>query len=609
MNISLLELVKKLRLPEQDQASLSFCSSTHANKVAAWASQLPATRTNHTSVLLYQALPEICRLQTAATNRLEILEQVRPYVQHCIEGLTKSFLGQPLIMPDSAMKTAVIAQALQKHLSNGYSLVARELTLRHVDGKLKKDDKVELLGLAIHRAISGMGLQLLRNLQIYTPVSNQFWQELYTLYQLAEQLELLRQPYLDPLLSRQPATTIAQVFKRALLLSCIHANQLRQQEVEQIYTALENWSQLVQLRPLTPAASQDSSDSSSDLYVVDINGNLAPHYKSQLRRTAPAAADASVNQLCELQLTPLLETLRRIRDQGASEHDPITVPTAINERLLTHVLGAWGEEFQRYQPRKTAHNTLEIAVGLTSVHYHLAGQQSFERFLRDACQLHSRTSTQFRLPGLGLDYDPWDDAFDADKESRPSFDHTLKTETSAPAATKEDKFPLFLIQISDVSPGGYGLTWRDATPAQVKAGELVALREPGDPHWGLGIIRWVKQHKSMSQLGIQLVAQHAQAIAIQQLQKTGQDNVYMRGLISSKAGAQFAETAVITAQYPFRVHNKVRLNHQGTTSMAQLNALLCSSSSINVFGFQMAEASQRALREGSPLVEDFQSRW
>lgn len=601
MNTALLELVTRLRLPEQEQTALSFCSGTSASRVAAWAAQLPAPRINQTSVLLYQALPEICRLQTSASNRLEILEQLRPYVQHCIQGLAKSFLDQPVIMPDSAVKTAVIAQALQKHTSNGYSLVVRELVVKHPDGKFRKDDKTELFGLALHRAISGFGLQLLRNLQIYTPVSSQFWVELNTLYLLAEKTGLLRQSYRDPLLKHQPATTIAQAYHRVLLLWCTHANQLRQQEVHQIYDALENWSSLVQLAP--------GFDKESNRYGIDLNGNRPPRYKSHLLRDTPAEL-AAAQDVRELQVTPLLDALRRILEQGASEHDPISIPTGFSNRLISHVLGAWGEEFQRYQPRKPAHNTLEIAVGLTSVHYHVAGGLAFEEYLWEHCQIRSRTSKQFRLPGLGITYDPWDDAFDAEKQQRPSYDHILKAQTQREEETPEDKHPLYRIQISDISPGGYGLTWEQEIPAQVKAGELVALREPGEAHWGLGIIRWVKQHKGKSQLGIQLIAREAQAIAIQQLQKAGQDNVHMRGLISARAGANFSVKAVVTAQHPFRVQNKVRIHLGQQTTHALLNELLSSSPSINLFAFQPADAHQQALREAPPAEEDeLQSRW
>lgn len=592
----MLELVKRLRLPEQNQPILSFCQSNRAGKVADWASHLPATRINHTSVVLYQALPEVCRLDTSPTNRLEILEHLRPYVQQCILGLTKSFLDQPLIMPDSAMKTAIIAQALQKHMSNGYSLVVRAMIQKQPDGKFKDED-LNRFGLAIHRAISGMGLQLLRNSQIYTPVSSQFWLEIYTLYRLAELLNLLDKGYRDPQLKQQPKTTIDQTFQRVLLLACCHHSQLRQQEVEIVFDALEGWSTLAHLAPF--------QESNENHYATDLNDNLSPRYKSQLSH----GESSTTKDLRELNLQPLLRALKRIEEQGSSEHDPVTVPGNMNPRLLSHVIGAWGEEFRRYQPRKASKNLLEIAVGLTSVHYHLCGQESFEHFLRHRCKTRNPMSRQFRVQGLTADYDPWDEAFDADPEARTHTGKSLNLTSEASSSSGPAKYPLYQIQISDISTGGVGLNWHQQIPAQVKTGELVAVRDPEAAHWNLGVIRWVKQHKGMSQLGIQLIAQQARAIAVQQLQKSGRDNVYMRGLSSEKAGTRFNEKALITASYPFRAGNKARMNQQGETSTVQLSHLLYSSSSINLFRYRPVEAAHRDTPEAPPEEDDFPENW
>lgn len=595
---TILELVNRLRLPEQNQAILSFCHSNRASRVADWASQLPATRINHTSVLLYQALPEVCRLDTSPTNRLEILEHLRPYVQQCIQGLAKSFLGQPLIMPDSAMKMAIIAQALQKHMSNGYSLVVCGLVQKQPDGQLKDED-AKRLGLAVHRAISGMGLQLLRNSQIYTPVSNQFWQELYALYSVADAFSLLNKTYRDPLLKQLTKTSVDQTFQRVLLLACCHHSQLRQQEIETIYDALENWSSLSHLSAL--------SEDSENRYGTDLNSHLAPRYKSQIK--ADEDSSKTPTALRELNLKPLLTSLQRITEQGANEHDPITIPANLSSRLLAHVMGAWGEEFRRYQPRKTSKNTLEIAVGLTNVHYHLCGQEPFDHFLRESCQARNPMSRQFRAQGLGADYDPWEGAFDVDKESRGYTGKALDITDDSPATTESNKYPLYQIQISDASTGGFGLTWHQQIPAQVKAGELVAVRDAETQHWNLGVIRWVKQHKGMSQLGIQLIAQQAQAIAVQQLQKSGRDNVYMRGLISAKAGTRFNEKALITASYPFRMGNKARINQRGDTSTVQLSHLLHSSSSINLFRYRTVESAHRDTDTPPPAEEGFPEDW
>ncbi|MAZ88799.1 MAG: hypothetical protein CL693_14260 [Cellvibrionaceae bacterium] len=578
----LLEQINKLRLPPQEQTSLSFCDSNRASRVAAWAAQLPATQISHTSVLLYQALPEVARLDSAPGNRLEILEHLRPYVQQCIQGLAQSFLNQPLIMPPEAMKTAVIAQALQKHMSNGYSQTIADLLHKRPNGDLKPEEQ-QMMVHALHRAITGMGLQYYRNAQIYTQVSSQLWLELNTLYLIAEQLQLLQKSWTDPLLNKQTACTIEQCFQRVLLLACCRPNQLRQQEVSSVYDALESWSQFTSLT--------SCSESQRNLFTLNLDSSFPPSYKSQWKeKTLPP-------QLRELNFSPLLDSLDKQIEQGGADQNIIDIPASINQRLLSHLTISWGSEHQREQPRRISNGILEVAVGLTNVHFHLAQQLPFEQFMRQFGNQKRGLSSHFTADEMPGSEDPWADAFDAEKGHAPltSFGaSTLGQQTNKGPTAKNEKYPTHQVQMCDASPGGYCLDWRQKIPSQAKAGELIALREPRRHQWSLGVIRWVKQHKGTSQLGIQLIAQQARAVAAQQLQKTGADNVFMRAFLSDKAGGDLDRQALLTAAVPFQVQNKVNLNDAGNTSLAQLTHLEYSTSSLCLFRYRHLEDTKSA---------------
>src|SRR5690606_33071038 len=120
------ELLNRLHTPPQDLAQLSFCKST-PGAIKAWVDALPLTQMNFVSTQLYRALLEIARLKVSPEVRLAMLEHLRSPTQQTIQGLSQSFLNQPLILPEAARKTATVAQALQKHMSNGYLAVVREL--------------------------------------------------------------------------------------------------------------------------------------------------------------------------------------------------------------------------------------------------------------------------------------------------------------------------------------------------------------------------------------------------------------------------------------------------------------------------------------------------
>ena len=171
-------LLAQFKLPPQDINLLTFCLSKKPGKVAEWADELKLTQTKATSAELYKAVPEIAHLKTDAKSRFEMLEAVWPAVQHVAQELSKDFLNQPLMMPDAAQKAAIVAQALQKHLLDGYTVCVKEL----VDQKRLKAGQQELLQHAIFRAISCAGLLMLRNYQLYTPVPPGVWLRLHGLW-------------------------------------------------------------------------------------------------------------------------------------------------------------------------------------------------------------------------------------------------------------------------------------------------------------------------------------------------------------------------------------------------------------------------------------------
>lgn len=602
---SLLELLKKLRLPTLEQNSLSFCDSSKASRVAAWAAQLPATQIAHTSVLLYQALPEVTRLDTSASNRLEMLEHLRPYVQQCIQGLAQSFLHQPLAMPNEAMKMAVIAQALQKHMSNGYCQVVAGILNKRKDAELKAEE-IQQTTLSLHRAITGLGLQYLRNAQIYTQITSQLWLELNTLYLVAERLQLLKKSVADPLLKTQRASSIEQSYQRVLLLACSRPNQLRQQEVNSVYEALEQWSKFTSLSTI------DSE--SKNLFSLDLGAAFPPSYKSQWEEKG----DQSPTFVRELAFTDLLENLSKQSSQPDSGQAAIEIPNYINSRLLDHLISSWGNEHHREQPRRVANGVLEIALGLTNVHFHLAHQLSFEKYMREFAHQKAGIDSHFGSSNLSGTDDPWAEAFDAEKgHAEPGSLAVRNLPNQAPTA-KSEKYPTYQVQMSDSSPFGFCLDWRQNVPAQAKAGELVAVREPRRHQWSLGVIRWVKQHKTTSQLGIQLIAQQARAIAAQQLQKTGEDNVFMRAFISEHAGEQLDQKAIVTATVPFHSQNKVNINEAGKPSLVQLTDNCYATSSINLFNYRILKSNATAAEAApdkptsdlhTPPEDEFSSDW
>lgn len=579
----------RINLPERDLRELSFCASNKPSRVQAWVQELPMTRVSYVCSLLYQALPEVARLQIGPGQRLEMLESLRPAVQQSIESLSQQFLNQPVILPEPARKAATVAMALQKHLSNAY-LVAVADFARTPDNS----EALPLWAQAIHRSITGLGLLLLRSYQLYTPRPAQLWNELHALYGLAESAQLHQLPVHDPLPHHEQLNTIQLTYVRLLLMATAHPNQLRQDEITATYWALEELAP--QARLLTFSAGQKDS-----LYAVALDGNQPPQYKTRLPHGAH-----NVRELDTSQIVAALRTEKPPSGRHTRNRYGLLPP--LNE----HLIRAWNLLSQRSFERRSARGQVELTVGLSNVHFHLSGQIPFKLFLDQAGGVDDDRGNPFNerrpaQPEHPADADdPWGGAFDAGKLQMaggdlPSFniERAIKQQHQK---EYQGEHPIYAVSIVDTSLGGYCLEWREQIPSQVKAGELLGVREQGRRKWSLAVVRWMRQSRNATLLGLQVLAPNAVALAAAVVQKTDAPTEYLRVLQVPALKAIDQPTTLITNALSFHEYSKVQLYRPAGTSTdestptvtpVQLTRRCFSTGAISQFEF-------RTLSAGSP---------
>ncbi|GAA5317457.1 MAG: hypothetical protein AseanaTS_26620 [Candidatus Pelagadaptatus aseana] len=587
------QLLEIFKLPPQDRRTLGFCQDHRPAAVAAWAEALPATRISNTSVLLYKALPEVVRIETTPANRLAMLESLRPYVQRCIQGLARNFLNQPLILPEGAMKTAVIAQALQKHMSNGYLVVLKDLLHKRSDKKISSQEQHEL-GLVLHRSITGLGLQFLRSAQLYTPAPPQLWRELNGLYVMAERLDLLHQSHPDQLLKHQPANTIEQSYIRTLMLACASPNQMRQNDVLALYDALESWSLRLHLK--------EAGSNQNNLFVVDLDSNHGPIYKTRYEGGYGA-------RVRDLDFSPILFALEKL-DSGHVEEGFVPIVGPLASLIYTHVRESWGVARSRHSKRLSSHTRLDVVVGLSAIHFHACEGLDFNEFLAGGSDSSlSMLTTRFEVGKTEEELDPWNDAPDAsggfNREVSLNYTNVLAEEDEE-QAQEAAKYPVYQTVTLDASADGYCLDWREKIPANAKVGELLGIREPGRSVWAVGVVRWVRQSKGASQLGVQMLSPSVKPCAAQQIQKSGENADFMRALLVPEFKASKTPASLITPVLPFRVGDKTNLNQKGQRSVVQLSKERFSTSSVKQFGFRVLDAGlQENPEQSGDILDDW----
>jgi cyclic-di-GMP-binding protein len=583
-------LLKKLIVPQEDLTDLSFCGGNKLSHLEQWLKGLPLTQVQLVAAQLYTGLHEISRLSINYKNKLEMLEAMRVTTHQILDGLAQKYLNQPLILPENALKTATIAQAIQKHLLNSYLN-----SLLSVCKKFNKEDALDDKALLIHRALTALGLLLLRSYQLYLPIACQRWLEIHTLYQLACALDVESVPVHDNVPHHDRLRTIHSVYLRILLLATARSNQLRQDEIEHTYHSLA---------VLAPLADLDdyNHQGQENLYLILTDDNRPPVYKSHWRPGNNMHRATPLELHTQRLVTKLREEFKATTKSDAQSSFQINLSVS----LIKHLDQAWSHLAQRTFDRQNENNDIEITLGLANIHFHIADEQPFSHFMANAKSAMALYAGADNNKKTGALLKPFLEMQD-ETEAEAAFDLTSvfanNPALTGQAATIEQEtskahffqqYPTYSVPMINRSPGGYGLEWRDEIPVQVRAGELLGLREYGRNKWAIGVVRWVHQIKGATQLGIQVIAPKAMAVGIAVIQNSGGFSEYLRALQIPELRAINQPTSLITNAISFHEYSRAKLyippppqtDYEGDLTI-QLSQRIFSTGAFSQFAFQI----------------------
>ncbi len=597
-----------MRIPTPDCQGLSFCEPSIGG-IKRWLSGLPKGNLGETARQLYQATQELNRFRTTAQGRLQLLELLRPEIHLICKALERYFVNQPIVLSEQPRKVASLCQALQNHLATGYKLISVELASQ--SGR----EPQQLLTIALQRAIRSLSAMLVRSTQLYSPTPDGLWLELHQLYAIATTHGVHRTLVRDELGYRVKGLSIEQSYIVALMIGSARCNQMRQQHIVQLAEVLEPWSALVRLQ---------SGQSPSSLFCLSSRIDHPPRYRSLF------AAEERPNLLgidphglvSAIQLH--LQTPSQPRANGALE-----VPEGLSTDLMQHLCAAWGDISERSFQRTPAQGQMKLCIGMSALHYYLAGQRSFADLLK---RPEAAQSATYKLNNAAPDV--WSVAFDAQvinedgilPSDQIEFVRPVLPKTTAPAAAEakpetppaDASYPTFEVQQVDHSPGGYCLSWPGEVPTQLQAGELLGLQDAASQTWSVAVVRWIRQVRGQGpQMGVELVAPHAQPCGLRLLRKTEHGSEYLRALLLPEISVISRPATLIVPRLPFQEGQKVQINQNGDEERALLCRRQTGTSSFNQFEFQRVSLGTTAQEkpitakttQAAPRGEDFDSLW
>jgi len=572
-----------LSAPTPTQTRLSFCEATPRD-LKRWIAGLPKANIGETARQLYQGLGELNQLLTPSDNRLQLLELLRPEVYFVCQHLERHFLHQAILLDDRSRKISNLCQALQSQLAIGY----KQIVLR-IAPKYHKD-RAALVSQALQRAAHALKGQLLRATQLYSPAPEHLWFELHQLYRVACALQLQQRRVHDELASLSSELSLEQTYIAALLLGSARCNQLRQNQIARLAEVLEPWSALLKLHPGSP---QDG------LFAISAELDAGPRYRSMFRKEQQGA-------LLGFDPQPLVNVIEaHLLQQETST--PLPIPAGLSLDTLQHLHASWGQAAERSFQRTAGQGSLTVCVGMSALHFYLGGERSFSELLKHP----GARAANFSRAVVKGEKDSWSQAFDAAPQSAADellpyeeiqYDH-LGEDESDPDSTPN--YPTYTLPVINHSPGGYCLGWPSEVPAELQAGEMVGIQDSSNQGWSIAVVRWIRQVRgSGPQMGIELVAPHAEPCGLQLVRSRDDHSHYLRGLLLPEISAIDLPATLLAPRLPFQEGNKVLINTHGEEHRAGLDRRVASTHSFNQFAYRSLEAAQNGGSE-----ENFDSLW
>lgn len=466
--------------------------STEPKALRQWIEALPLANASSTARLLYQALREMNQQRIDPLQRLAALEALRAPVQQIADVVDRQILGSTFPLPPQKQQLGAVAQDFQREFALGYREAVYDFCAP--DGKVPflRGRQVTI---ALERAVAHSGLHLTKAYLVYAAPPAGVWRTLHDLYRFALQARVDDKPIEDPLLGGAQVT-VRQSYMHALLLAISNPYRLAQKEILDSYHVTRVWALQTML---------GAGVGGARAYAIPLDEDRGPGYLPEERQ----------NERGNGVLGFSTEALERELDRQLSLVNGVSGPLSFRLKgapaisvavdLVQRLAASWEPIAARSHARLPAGHHLDTLMGLSAIHFHLAGMTDFESFVR-------RT----RGPGISLN----------DRERVASW-----AAGGADAGRPEH----FRARVLDQSLGGYRIEWDRADAVKARVGELVGLApasdDDDDRDWMVGLIRWIRiGADGKVDAGIELLARQARAAAVRAFDPQGLPRPPVRAL-------------------------------------------------------------------------------
>lgn len=456
---------------------------TRPRAVKHWLETLPIAHIGETSRKLYTVMREVNQQESVPVkHRFFLLEGIAEPLNMILPELHKHYLGKPLPLSKKRRKVADLYTQLLRQSILGYQqVIARAIELNRFGWK-------KVVTSSLHRIFHYSCLMLLNHRLLYLPVPKGLWQQLYWLFQMAENYKLLNSK-IPCAQSPGQKSSIAAEFNKLLLYSLLSPNLFRPAELEEVQNNMDCWINLIRVSHHRGASDDQvyafTLDTDIQPGMIAQNINLDDNPAIDVRYLNISPLLAYLNKLLSEEAKPGTDTIRLVRQRS------------ISRRSLLLLLNNWDRPASRDGERRLIQGQAEVAIGISAIHYVLSeGRQETQPAPPKPIVIETPDSiftahtdpqkADNSLAALGFNtdrdvqVDVWESAYFEPEPVAPSWTESIRMKV----------YSYLNARILDISKGGFCLALPREGVEHIQTSELVAIRgKLGE--WQLGEIRWL----------------------------------------------------------------------------------------------------------------------
>lgn len=471
-----------LRTPVTTDSVLDI-ALTRPGKVKSFIQNLPAANPLESGKLLLEELETLNRQKVASSARVKALELYRPVIFNLQKVLDSHYCNKRIPLTTKSKVYADLIKLLHTELANGYKLaIVDSSSTRFSLGK--KND----IALIVQRCIESLRNTAFICYQCYVSTPMGAWSEFNQLFDYARQHEIENTPV--PLNAAQQ-TSIALTFKQALLMQLATPQNLSHIEIKLTAQYIFKNAHLAELKPVREV---DLHQHATARFTVPLSSELPP---TALRESTDLNYEQSSYVLTTQDI--IAKIRRDVQTTLAKNHiDSALFENSLTDAkhlgLLRYLFKHWGSFPKRVYSRVKKLDTVEVNIGISSIHYFLN---------------HPSTPAQAQTEAPDTLFG--DSEFITDEFGKLGQANEADKET--PRTSRWISF--------NVSANGAALRKPNDVDENVRVGDLISIREPGKKTWSLAVIKWVMlKDQQKLDIGIQLIAPNANAKNARQLKQS-----------------------------------------------------------------------------------------